>query len=545
VSEVRPPRRRLGRYELIAEIASGGMGMVCLGRLGGAGGFQRLFAVKVMHPHLLEDAQFVGMLLDEARLAARIHHPNVVATVDICTQDRLYYLVMDYVDGFQLLDVLDHPGLGTEERTRIVIRALIDAMMGLEAAHTLRTDDGEPIDLVHRDVSPQNILVGIDGISRLTDFGIALAASRISASRPGMIKGKPAYMAPEQARASRVDRRADLWAVGVILWEALTGRRLFVADTEAGVVMKVIEAPISTARAFSPNVSPELDEVCLRALDRDPAKRFSSARAMASALERAAAHAGLLADSHEVADRVRQLFSQEIDHRRRAIRAHAASIDPNGGQMLASDVYELPRLNERLPPGGDYSASPLPSASPAIDVTFPSATPVVAQARQSAQGPTATELSAEVARKPRRNTGALVGLLALLLVAGGAVAAYAKFGSSLASGGNDGDAGPATGAGSDAPRDGSGTSTELAAEPPTPRVEPSLEPEAVPLVEALGSATASTTATLPPQPPRQRPPAGRPPKAPPKSEPTAPSPPDKAPVDSKTPVFEENPYRQR
>jgi serine/threonine protein kinase len=543
VSEVRPPRRRLGRYELIAEIASGGMGMVCLGRLGGAGGFQRLFAVKVMHPHLLEDAQFVGMLLDEARLAARIHHPNVVATVDICTQDRLYYLVMDYVDGFQLLDVLDHPGLATEERTRIVIRALIDAMMGLEAAHTLRTDDGEPIDLVHRDVSPQNILVGIDGISRLTDFGIALAASRISASRPGMIKGKPAYMAPEQARASRVDRRADLWAVGVILWEALTGRRLFVADTEAGVVMKVIEAPISTARAFSPNVSPELDEVCLRALDRDPAKRFSSARAMASALERAAAHAGLLADSHEVADRVRQLFAQEIDHRRRAIRAHAASIDPNGGQMLASDVYELPRLNERLPPGGDYSASPLPSASPAIDVTFPSATPVVAQARQIAQGPTATELSAEVARKPRRNTGALVGLLALLLVAGGAVAAYAKFGSSLASGGNDLDAGPATGAGSDATRDVPGANTDLAAEPPAPRVEPSGKPEAVPLVEAIGSATAPTPATQPP--PRPRPGSGRPPKAPPKSEPTAPAPPDKAPVDSKTPVFEENPYRQR
>lgn len=545
MSEVRPQRRRLGRYELIAEIASGGMGMVCLGRLGGAGGFQRLFAIKVMHPHLLEDAQFVGMLLDEARLAARIHHPNVVATVDICTQDRLYYLVMDYVDGFQLLDVLDHPRLGQEERTRIVIRALIDAMMGLEAAHTLRTDDGEPVDLVHRDVSPQNILVGVDGIARLTDFGIALAASRISASRPGMIKGKPAYMAPEQARASRVDRRADLWAVGVILWEALTGRRLFVADTEAGVVMKVIEAPISRARAFSPNVSPELDEVCLRALDRDPAKRFSSARSMASALERAAAHAGLLADSHEVADRVRQLFAAEIEHRRRAIRAHAASIDPNSGQMTTADVYELPRLNERLPPGGDYSASPLPSASPAIDVTFPSATPAVAHARAVQQGPTATELSAEVARKPRRGTGALVGSLALLLLAGGAVAAYAKFGGALASDANGPDAGSATGAASEMEQGARGAApARVAPEPAPPKAEASGRPEAVPLVEALGSAP--SPATAPPPVVRHRPaPSKPPPKAPPKTEPAPAAAPEKAPVDSKTPVFEENPYRQR
>ena len=544
MSEVRPQRRRLGRYELIAEIASGGMGMVCLGRLGGAGGFQRLFAIKVMHPHLLEDAQFVGMLLDEARLAARIHHPNVVATVDICTQDRLYYLVMDYVDGFQLLDVLDHPALAQEERARIVIRSLIDAMMGLEAAHTLRTDDGEPVDLVHRDVSPQNILVGLDGIARLTDFGIALAASRISASRPGMIKGKPAYMAPEQARASRIDRRADLWAVGVILWEALTGRRLFVADTEAGVVMKVIEAPISTARAFAPNVSPELDEVCLRALDRDPAKRFSSARTMASALERAAAHAGLLADSHEVADRIRQLFATEIEHRRRAIRAHAASIDPNSAQMTTADVYELPRLNERLPPGGDYSASPLPSASPAIDVTFPSATPVVAQARAIAQGPTATELSAEVPRKPRRNTGALVGVIALLLLAGGAVAAYAKFSGSLVSGADGPDAGTVTGAGNVAEKDAPGASADqVAAEPAAPRIQPSGKPEAVPLVEAIDAAPPPATAAVPVV--RPRPGAGRPPpKAPPKAEPPATAP-DKAPADSKTPVFEENPYRQR
>jgi serine/threonine-protein kinase len=521
------------------------MGMVCLGRIGGAGGFQRLFAVKVMHPHLLEDAQFIGMLLDEARLAARIHHPNVVATVDICTQDRLYYLVMDYVDGFQLLDVLDHPGLSTEERTRIVIRALIDAMMGLEAAHTLRTDDGAPVDLVHRDVSPQNILIGIDGIARLTDFGIALAASRISASRPGMIKGKPAYMAPEQARASRVDRRADLWAVGVILWEALTGRRLFVADTEAGIVMKVIEGPISTARAFSPNVSPELDDVCLRALDRDPAKRYSSAREMAHALERAAAQAGMLADSHEVADRIRQLFAAEIEHRRRAIRAHAASIDPNSGQMLAGDVYELPRLQERLPPGADYSASPLPSASPAIDVTFPSATPVVAHSRIP-QGPTATELSAEVSRKPRRGTSALVVVALVLLLAGGAAAMFAKYRMPFASDVDDAGAGVVTGVapGTD-PTLEAAKKVEAEQEPASDAARAEVSAKA-PVVEAVG-APPEPAVTTPAPPPPHRPARFRPapPKAPSKTDPPPPAQPEKAPADPKGPVFEENPYNLR
>ena len=244
MSDVEISRRRLGRYELIAEIASGGMGIVCLARAVGVGGFRRLFAVKVMHPHLVKDQQFVAMLLDEAQLAARIHHPNVVATVDICTVDDCYFVVMDYVDGFQLLDVIEHDAISREQRIRLSNRILLDAMAGLEAAHSLKDDDGQPIGLVHRDVSPQNVMIGLDGIGRLTDFGIALAASRISASRPGTIKGKPSYMAPEQARAQTVDRRADVWALGVILWEALTGKRLFIGDNEAATVLKVIEMPI-------------------------------------------------------------------------------------------------------------------------------------------------------------------------------------------------------------------------------------------------------------------------------------------------------------
>ena len=247
----------LARYELIAEIASGGMGVVLLARTAGAGGFRRMFAVKIMHPHLVEDTQFVSMLLDEARVAARIHHPNVVPTVDISQHANLHFLVMDYVEGFQLGDILGHPGFSPPDRLRLANRILLDAMSGLEAAHNLQSDDGSTLGIVHRDVSPQNILVGVDGVGRLTDFGIAFALSRITASRPGIIKGKPAYMAPEQALGNHVDRRADIWALGVMLWEAMTGQRLFVADTDVGTILKVLNDPIPMPRAIVPELPAE------------------------------------------------------------------------------------------------------------------------------------------------------------------------------------------------------------------------------------------------------------------------------------------------
>ena len=381
-------RRRLDRYELIAEIASGGMGVVLLGRIAGAGGFERLFAIKMMHPHLTEEPQFVAMLLDEARLAAKIHHPNVVATVDVCAAGSSYCLVMDYVNGFQLLDILDHPQIPAQKRIRVILRALVDVMAGLEAAHNLRGDDGLPLGIVHRDVSPQNVLIGLDGVARLTDFGIALAASRISASRPGMIKGKPGYMAPEQARAGKVDRRADLWALGVILWEAVAGRRLFVADTEAAIVLKVIEETIPPLHQVLPGTPPEIDAICSRALHRDPNQRYASAREMASDIEHAAGPLGLLADSHEVSDLIRQTFAAQIDHRRRSIRRHIQAIGPNSGPIAMRDAYDLPNLNDDVV-----------SVEGSIPTTGPNATsPLLLQTPRNLSGSDAERLA------PRRTT---------------------------------------------------------------------------------------------------------------------------------------------
>ena len=356
-------RRMLGRYEMIAEIARGGMGAVYLARLEGVGGFQRLFALKLMHRHLADEAQFVHMLLDEARLAARLHHPNAVGIVDVSDSPAGYYLVMEYVDGFSLDQVLHR--IEPERRIPVGIKVVLDALRGLSAAHRLSDDEGNPLGIVHRDVSPQNVLVGADGGGRITDFGIARAASRITASRPGMIKGKPCYMAPEQAQGTvELDARADIFAMGIILWEVLAGQMLF--ESEGGptvTLMKVINQPIASPAMHQDGLPDALVQVCMRALERDLEKRFQSAREMGDALEEAARQSRLVARQEDVADVIKVLFADEIRIRHRAIRAHLDSLGDAGAKpMLASDIYNVPRLQAR--PRGSVRPGP---PSPAND----------------------------------------------------------------------------------------------------------------------------------------------------------------------------------
>ncbi len=550
------PRRRLGRYELIAEIAAGGMGIVCLARSVGVGGFRRLFAIKVMHPHLVRDQQFVGMLLDEAQLAARIHHPNVVATVDICTVDDCYFVVMDYVDGFQLLNVLENPAIGRHDRIRVVNRILLDAMSGLEAAHTLKGDDESPLNLVHRDVSPQNILIGLDGIGRLTDFGIALAASRISSSRPGTIKGKPAYMAPEQARAANVDRRADLWAIGVILWEMLAGQRLFVGDTEAATVLKVIDSPIEPPRTRAPDVPPALEAVCMRALERDPNRRYATARQMAAELERAAVSSGTLADSHEVADTLRQHFAHEIEQRRLSIRGHAAAIGPNSLPMGPRDIYELPQLSDALPPG--VVLSPLPrTPTPSTTKLSPTTSPIAVTALAPTPPPRGASLegvhtpaapglvtpppptarttmgssSAEVPAHGGSRSGWFLVLAVLLAGAGGG---YWYYDHHQAHANAEPPLAPPTSPTEKAPASPATSAADLVVAPadPAPTVAVTPEPSAAP----SASEPAPKKAAPPPAKVTGRPAKTAAPQ-PKKSDPKTPG--------SKSPVVEENPYGLR
>ncbi|HEY3496520.1 MAG TPA: serine/threonine-protein kinase [Polyangiaceae bacterium] len=276
----------LGDYTLLTKLASGGMATVYVARKHGIAGFERLLAIKCCHPHLREDEEFSTMFLDEARLAASIRHPNVVATLDVSDGDHLY-MVMEYIEGYSLATLIKHAiKSGVKIPPAIAVRVMIDVLQGLHAAHELRDAKGEMLGLVHRDVSPQNILIGIDGISRITDFGIAFAAARASVTQEGRIKGKFSYLSPEQARSQPATRRMDVFSAGIVLWEALTTRGLFRRKEESATITAVLSAPIPPPSSVVPELPKELDEAVLRALQRDPGARYQSAAEFAEALEK-------------------------------------------------------------------------------------------------------------------------------------------------------------------------------------------------------------------------------------------------------------------
>ena len=283
------PIRVLGRYALYERFAQGGMATVHFARLLGPTGFSRTVAIKQLHGHLAEDPEFVSMLIDEAHLAARVRHPNVVQTLDVIAVLGELFVVLDYVHG-ESLSRLMRAAKDAGERIDppIVAAILFDVLQGLQAAHDAKDAAGMPLDIVHRDVSPQNILVGIDGVARVIDFGVAKARGRMHTTREGQLKGKLAYMAPEQIRG-QVSQRSDVFSAAVVLWEGLTGRRLFAADDEGAIVGKLLVETIEPPMKYAPDLSRELSDVVMRGLARDPAERFASAREMAIALENSVA----------------------------------------------------------------------------------------------------------------------------------------------------------------------------------------------------------------------------------------------------------------
>ena len=274
------------RYVLFDEIACGGMGAVHFGRLVGPVGFSRTVAIKRPHPHLVRDPEFVEMFVDEARLAARVKHANVVATIDVVSQDDDLYMVMEYVAGESLARVVRAlRDRGAQAPLEIAAAIACDVLAGLHAAHEATTESGQPLGIVHRDVSPHNVLVGVDGVTRVLDFGVAKARSRVHDTRRDGLKGKLAYMAPEQLRRGPLDRRADVYAASVVLWELLTGARLFEGDHEGDLIDAVLDPSIDPPSARRPGIPPALDAIVLRGLARSPDDRFDTARAMATALE--------------------------------------------------------------------------------------------------------------------------------------------------------------------------------------------------------------------------------------------------------------------
>ncbi len=285
--ESNKPIKQIGRYAIFQEIAAGGMATVHLARLAGPAGFSRVVAAKCLHPHLLRDPEFKRMFIDEARLAARIRHPNVVPTLDVVVQPNDLFLVMEYVQG-EALSFLRKAAKQQKEAIPAAIcgAIMVGALQGLHAAHEAKNEKGEGLGIVHRDVSPQNILVGVDGVARVLDFGVAKAMQARQDTRPGTVKGKSAYMAPEQIRSEPLTRRADIFAASVVFWEILTTKRLFGGATEEERIYKVLNAKFPPPSVLAPGLPPGLDEVVMKGLRSNPEERYATANEMAEAIEK-------------------------------------------------------------------------------------------------------------------------------------------------------------------------------------------------------------------------------------------------------------------
>lgn len=278
----------IGSYALHAQIASGGMGVVYFATTDGDRSNGRaVVAAKRLHPHLRHDQTFAMMLLDEARLAVSVRHPNVVQVIDVLSTPDDLLLVLEYVAGLSVHELATH---GNAARKRspvplpVAITIVVDGLRGLQAAHEAVGEDGKPLDLIHRDVSPQNLLVDATGVTKLTDFGVAKAVGRLRSTRDGSIRGKVAYMSPEQVADSAVDQRADIYSFAVVLWELLAGRAMFVAESDVALFGKAMRGATERLSAVVPDIPPAIDAAIWRALARDPRRRYPTARAFADAL---------------------------------------------------------------------------------------------------------------------------------------------------------------------------------------------------------------------------------------------------------------------
>lgn len=348
-------RRFIGRYELGAALASGGMASVHVARLAGPSGFEKLVAVKRIHPHLADDPRFVSMFLDEARLASRIQHPNVCQILDFGESEGESFIAMELLSGAPLVDLVRNARrsdmLG-DRYPALCVRRIADACEGLHAAHELKDRGGRPLGVVHRDVSPQNLFVTRDGCVKVVDFGVAASRDQLHHTATGEIKGKFGYLAPEQAMGGTIDRRTDVFALGVVLWELLTHKRLFWRASPAETLHAVLHTVVPPPSAISRSSPRSLDGPVLRALARTPERRYATARDFGRDLLRAGAEAGGVADTLEIAEWLDRLLPD-------LALQHAQLTDPEHWPVSSVEVAIAAR-------GGPSVSAPSASLPPAV-----------------------------------------------------------------------------------------------------------------------------------------------------------------------------------
>lgn len=393
--EFTKPAHVVGRYALYGRLAAGGMATVHLGRMLELDGTSRTVAVKRLHPQFCKDPEFVAMFIDEARLAARIKHPNVVETLDILTMGQELLLVMEYIRGECFSKLLRAARRKNLEPSIGVVGHIASGMLhGLHAAHEAKDDRGEPLHVVHRDISPQNVMIDADGAVKVLDFGVAKASARIQITRDGQMKGKLSYMSPEQLQGMPVDRRADVFACGVVLWEALTRRRLFVGEDASEVLRKILRDEVPRPSEFVPELTPDMDAVVLRALCKDPERRYQTAEDLALDIESVIG----LASANDVSAWIYSVAGEILTKRERLLQEierlgaeglPLPSTDPSAGGSVHGSITDSDTF-QRIQSWAEREAAraaDLPSR-PSIELEEPGAeaVPTVADARVESIG---------------------------------------------------------------------------------------------------------------------------------------------------------------
>lgn len=412
-------RRSIGRYELVQRLGHGGMATVYLARATGNAGFEKLVAIKIIHPHLAAEPEFVEMFLDEARIAAKIQNPHVAGILDLGHDDGLHFMVMEYIDGETLSGLLRQLRPRAERLPlAVVLQILIDACEGLTAVHGLRDVDGNPYGLVHRDMSPQNLMIGFDGWTKIVDFGLAKATGKRH-THTGHLRGKLAYMSPEQARGRPLTAATDLFALGVILWELLTGKRLFAGDSDAETLDNVMRCEVPDLATARPDVPPAVVALLHRALAREPEGRFPSAESLLAELRQLARSlAGDDDPRKQLAAIMRTHFDEQAKYRQAAVRGSSRAYSrprihlvprPGSGPVAAAD--DRTRNDAALalvPPPATDEAETVPRPHPPSN---PQAAPEEAP----------TSMSRTLTTAPVRGVGLWLGLPMLGAVLGVAI----------------------------------------------------------------------------------------------------------------------------
>lgn len=417
--------RRIGKYEIVTRLSIGGMAELFLAFTAGPGGFRKFVALKQILPDVQKDEHFVRMFLDEARITAALAHANIGQVFDLGQEDEELYLAMEFLAGQNLEQILQ----GSLKQQRplplgFAARAVRDACLGLHYAHQFTDPSGKPRPVVHRDVSLKNVMVTFDGHVKVIDFGIAKAKGRLGRTQVGMVKGTTGYMSPEQVRGSeQLDGRSDLFCAGIILHELLCGRRLFTGTHEGDVMLKIAEAAVPSPSSLNPRVPEALSQVVMRALEREPERRFASGREMARAIE--AACGPELFHEEQLAAVMRELFDDKLQKTRALLEsANGPERDTSGGRpAVALGAAENEDPTERMrrpvapapvstprvakPPSGQQApvaAAPAKTPAPAPRRPAPLAAPARTPARGGYSRPMAAEPEEESEEDPLEKT---------------------------------------------------------------------------------------------------------------------------------------------